>query len=143
MGRGLHYSIRKDKPYFLTMTVVEWIDLFTRKNHKELIVESLDYCQKNKGLHIYGWCLMPSHLHLIGTTDNGFETDLSFETARFLVASYLPVDRSFKTVSLEWWIRNRTTTKKEFPNCLKRGRNTAQRRVNLQLFYELLFPVLL
>ena len=73
MARGLHYSIRKDKPYFLTMTVVEWIDLFTRKNHKELIVESLDYCQKNKGLHIYGWCLMPSHLHLIGTTDNGFE----------------------------------------------------------------------
>ena len=101
MGRGLHYSIRKDKPYFLTMTVVEWIDLFTRKNHKELIVESLDYCQKNNGLHIYGWCLMQSHLHLIGTTDNGFETDLSFEAACFLAASYLPVDRSLKTVSLD------------------------------------------
>jgi len=54
-----------EKAYFLTMTVVGWIDVFTRKNHKLLIVESLKYCQKKKGLEIYGWCLMPSHLHLI------------------------------------------------------------------------------
>lgn len=73
MRSGLHYSIRKDKSYFLTMTIVEWIDLFTRKNHKELIVESLKYCMKNKGLHIYGWCLMPSHLHMIANTEIGFE----------------------------------------------------------------------
>lgn len=51
--------------YFITMTVVEWIDIFTRKEQKLLIVDSLKYCQQNKGLEIYGWCLMPGHLHLI------------------------------------------------------------------------------
>ena len=29
------------------------------------MVESLRYCQQNKGLEIYGFVLMPSHLHLI------------------------------------------------------------------------------
>ena len=55
----------QEKAYFLTLTVVGWIDVFTRKNHKFVIVNSLKYCQKHKGLEIYAWCLMPSHLHLI------------------------------------------------------------------------------
>ena len=66
---GHHYSIKTDYAYFLTMTVVDWIDLFTRKNHKQLIVDSLKYCCLQKGLQIFGWCLMPSHLHLIANTD--------------------------------------------------------------------------
>jgi putative transposase len=53
------------KAYFITATVVGWIDVFTRKNHKMLIVDSLQYCQKNKGLEIYGYCLMSNHLHMI------------------------------------------------------------------------------
>jgi REP element-mobilizing transposase RayT len=64
-----------DKPYFLTMTVVGWVDVFTRKSHKLTIIRSLQYCQKNKGLEIFAWCLMPSHLHLIARS-NG-ENDLS------------------------------------------------------------------
>jgi len=54
-----------DKAYFLTMTVVGWIDVFTRKNHMLTVVNSLKHCQEHKGLEIFGWCLMPSHLHLI------------------------------------------------------------------------------
>ena len=51
--------------YFMTLTVVDWVDIFIRKNHKLKLLESLIYCQNNKGLEIYGWCLMSSHLHLI------------------------------------------------------------------------------
>ena len=61
-----NYKIaNKHSAYFLTMTVVGWIDLFTRPNHKLLIIDSLKYCQEQKGLELYGYCLMPSHLHLI------------------------------------------------------------------------------
>lgn len=60
------YKIREiDKAYFVTLTVVDWIDVFTRKKHKLLLVNSLQYCQQHKGLAIFGWCLMPSHLHTI------------------------------------------------------------------------------
>ncbi len=55
----------KEKAYFVTMTVVGWIDVFTRKNHKMQIVKSLQFCQKNKGLEIFAWCLMSNHLHMI------------------------------------------------------------------------------
>lgn len=59
-----------NKAYFITTTVVDWIDLFTRKSMKNILVDSLKYCQKNKGLMIYAWCLMPSHLHLICSSNS-------------------------------------------------------------------------
>jgi len=61
-----NYKIEnKDAAYFITLTVVNWIDLFTRPNHKLLLINSLKYCQQHKGLELYAYCLMPSHLHLI------------------------------------------------------------------------------
>jgi len=36
------------------------------------MIDSLRYCQQNKGLVIYAWCLMPSHLHMICSADDGF-----------------------------------------------------------------------
>jgi putative transposase len=60
------------KAYFLTLTVVGWIDVFTRKNHKITIIDSLRYCQKEKGLVIFGYCLMSSHLHLIVRAESNY-----------------------------------------------------------------------
>ena len=51
--------------YFVTSTIVGWIDLFTRWQLKHVILDSLRYCQKEKELVIHVWCLMPSHLHMI------------------------------------------------------------------------------
>lgn len=55
----------KDKAYFITLTTVGWIDVFTRVNHKMLVVNSLKFCIENKGLELFSYCLMPSHLHCI------------------------------------------------------------------------------
>ena len=70
---GNHYSIRPDKSYFMTLTVIDWIDVFTHINHKMLLIDSLKYCQREKGLNIFAWCLMPSHLHIIANTSIKFE----------------------------------------------------------------------
>jgi putative transposase len=35
--------------YFVSPTVVGWVDLFTRVELKHMVVESLRYCQANKG----------------------------------------------------------------------------------------------
>ena len=43
-----------DKAYFVTLTVVGWIDVFARKNHKLLMIDSLSYCQDgNQAKEIY------------------------------------------------------------------------------------------
>jgi putative transposase len=51
--------------YFLTFTIVDWVDVFTRKEHKIVITDSLNYCIENKGLEVFAWCLMSNHLHLV------------------------------------------------------------------------------
>jgi hypothetical protein len=39
--------------YFITITTVGWIDVFTRLKQKFVIIDSLKYCQKERGLEIY------------------------------------------------------------------------------------------
>ena len=51
--------------YFVTFTVIEWIDIFIRPSYNEILVEGLKYCQKEKGLRVYAFCIMTSHIHLI------------------------------------------------------------------------------
>lgn len=58
-----------DVAYFITITVVGWIDVFTRLRQKYVIVNALKYCQKYKGLEIYAYCIMGSHIHLLCKAD--------------------------------------------------------------------------
>ena len=51
--------------YFITLTTVGWIDIFTRLNQKHVIINALKYCQSNKGLEIYAFVVMHSHLHIL------------------------------------------------------------------------------
>lgn len=63
--------IKSDGIYFVTGTVVGWIDIFTRTIYKEILLDSLRYCQKNQGLCIHAWVLMPNHFHLICSAKDG------------------------------------------------------------------------
>ena len=70
---GDRYKIAEQNGvYYITLTVVNWIDVFTRKDYKYIIVDSLKYCQDNKGLVLYGWVLMSNHLHIIAKADDEF-----------------------------------------------------------------------
>ncbi len=50
---------------FLTLTIVEWIDLFTRKELCEIVIENLAFCRKEKGLLVFAYVIMSNHIHLI------------------------------------------------------------------------------
>jgi putative transposase len=64
----------KEGLYFVSFATVNWIDVFIRPVYYEIITESLIYCQKNLGLELYCWCIMPSHIHLIfSANDNNPE----------------------------------------------------------------------
>ncbi len=58
--------------YFLTFTVTDWVDVFTRQAYKYEIVHSLNFCVGNKGLTIFAWCLMSNHIHLVCRAKEGF-----------------------------------------------------------------------
>lgn len=54
-----------DKLYFVSFAVTNWIDLFIRNEYREDILKSRRYCQADKDLELYGWCIKTSHVHLI------------------------------------------------------------------------------
>jgi putative transposase len=68
------YKTYPNGTFFVTLTVVGWIDVFTRADYGELIVDSLNHCIERKGLKVYAWVLMSNHLHLVAQS----ETNLSF-----------------------------------------------------------------
>lgn len=51
--------------YFLSTAVVNWIDVFTRTEYKNIILDSLKYCVSKKGMILYGYVIMTNHIHLI------------------------------------------------------------------------------
>ena len=59
-------------PHFITFAVINWIDALSRPAYKDIIVDSLKYCQLEKGLIINGWIIMNNHVHLIGRCKTSF-----------------------------------------------------------------------
>ena len=85
-----NYKFRdQQKLYFVSFATVNWIDVFIRREYKDIFVDSLKYCQQNKGLELYAWCIMSSHVHLImGTIGEKMEDilrDLKRHTAKALL----------------------------------------------------------
>jgi REP element-mobilizing transposase RayT len=58
-------------PTFVTSTVVGWVDAFSREQYKEIVCDSLKFCIKNKGLKLHAWVIMPNHLHMIVSCQQG------------------------------------------------------------------------
>ncbi|TAF77750.1 MAG: transposase [Bacteroidetes bacterium] len=58
--------------YFVSFATVGWIDVFTREVYRNVIIDSIKYCQKSKGLELFAWCLMTIHVHLIARAADGF-----------------------------------------------------------------------
>ncbi|HRN79017.1 MAG TPA: transposase [Ferruginibacter sp.] len=60
------YKFRdNNKLYFTTFTVTNWIDLFIRDEYKNILLNCIRFCQREKDLEVYAWCIMTSHAHFI------------------------------------------------------------------------------
>lgn len=57
--------------YYLTCTLVGWVDLFTRRQCSQILIDSFNYCKENKGLILYAYVIMGSHIHLLAAAKEG------------------------------------------------------------------------
>ena len=62
--------------YFITFTIVSWIDVFTRPVYKDLFLESVQYCQENKGFKVHAYCIMTNHVHFIASAEGNRLSDI-------------------------------------------------------------------
>ncbi len=65
MSTGGYKIINNDRIHFISFAVVEWVDVFTRKEYKDILLDSIRYCQKEKGLILYAWCIKSNHVHMM------------------------------------------------------------------------------
>ena len=68
-----HTILEQQGCSYLTLNVVDCIDIFIRPVYKQVIVESLNYFIDKKGLTVYAWCLMTNHLHLIASARESYK----------------------------------------------------------------------
>ena len=77
--------------YFLTLQVVGWVDVFTRKRYRDIVVDSFNYCIAQKGLSVHAWCIMSNHMHCILSSKTGVLSDtlrdLKRHTSKQILAS--------------------------------------------------------
>lgn len=66
---GFEYVIRdQGAVHYVTFTVHQSVDVFTRSAYVDVLLNSLKYCKDNNGLEIFGWVIMSNHCHLIVRT---------------------------------------------------------------------------
>jgi len=105
---GIKNKISEGHLYFLTLTVIDWVDVFTRPEYKYIIVDSLSYCQKNKGLELYGWCLMTNHLHLIAGVKEGYNlSEILRDFKKYTSKSIVQAISENPIESRKKWLLNR------------------------------------
>ena len=51
--------------YFYTVAILDWIPLLRTDKFKQIVLNSLIYLVKNEKLIVYGFVIMPNHIHII------------------------------------------------------------------------------
>ena len=85
------YKIRDQQAvHFITFATVQWIDVFTRSDYVNILIDSFANCQKEKGLLIYAYYIIPNHLHLIISAVNNNLYDIIRDFKKFTAVAKLP-----------------------------------------------------
>lgn len=104
MSQGGYKIINKEAIHFITFAVVEWMDVFTRKEYKNILIDSLKHCQKEKGLVIYAWCIMSNHIHLAVAAKNEDLSDILRDFKKYTSKQIVKAIEESKVESRKEWM---------------------------------------
>ena len=90
--------------YFITCTVTQWVDVFTRKEYIDILLNSLRFCQKKKGLEIFSWVVMTNHIHLIISTHKDNLSDIIRDFKKFTSKQIVEAIESNPKESRKRWL---------------------------------------
>ncbi len=91
--------------YYLTFQVVYWIDIFSRKECRDIVIDSLRYCQQEKGLEIFGYVLMFNHLHLLTRSSTGELSSTIRDFKKFTSKKLIDYVSQSRESRKEWMLR--------------------------------------
>ena len=105
------YTIKDQEGiHFVTFTVHQWADVFTRKMYTEILLDSIKFCQTNKGLKVYAWVVMSNHCHLIVSSSkdplSDIIRDLKKFTSKKIIESIAQNEKESRKNWLLWLLNN-------------------------------------
>ena len=99
------YQIHKqDAAYFLTMTAVEWVEVLSRREAKQLICDSLNHCIEQKGLEVFAYVIMSNHLHLVVRARQGNLSDIVRDFKKYTSSALIRMLRQPGESRREWLV---------------------------------------
>ncbi|WP_316770030.1 REP-associated tyrosine transposase [Pedobacter frigiditerrae] len=102
---GLTYTIKNQEgQYFITCTVHQWADVFTRELYKEILLDSIRHCQKHKGLQVYGWVLMSNHIHMIISSNKNKLSDIVRDFKKYTATKIVEAISNNASESRRGWL---------------------------------------
>ena len=104
---GFSYTVKdQGAVYFLTFTVHQWADVFTRSIYIDEVLMNLRYCQEHKGLEIFAWVVMTNHIHLIVRAKNENLSDVIRDFKKFTSKSiYRLIENNPKESRKNWLLK--------------------------------------
>ena len=100
--------------YFVSFATVYWIEVFTRQDYFSILEEAIIHCRAEKGMEVFAYCFMPSHVHLIFRSENedpsGLLRDFKGFTARKMLKA---IEENPQESRKEWilWMMERAGKK--------------------------------
>ena len=105
-----------DELYFVTLTVTNWIDVFTRRIYNDFIIDNLTWCQQHKKLNIYAYVIMTNHIHMVANVTDGSLGDVLRDFKTYTSKELLKLIRNNDQESRrDWMIKQFETAGKYNP----------------------------
>jgi putative transposase len=96
--------VEQNALHYVTFQVVKWIDIFTRKVYRDIVIDSLKFCQANKGLEVYAFMIMSNHIHLMIRSDKGTLSDTIGEMKSFTAKKIFNAIETESESRKEWML---------------------------------------
>lgn len=106
--------------YFMTFTVVGWIDLFSRKLYRDIFLKNMAHCRKHKGLRVGAYVMMTNHVHVIWRSETGKLSDTLRDFKSFCTKEFITAIQNESESRRDWLLHmfefyaNRTSQNKDF-----------------------------
>jgi len=103
---GFAYRVHdQSAAHFVTFTVHQWVDVFTRRAYSEILIESLNFCTQHKGLKVYAYVIMSNHCHLVIQSSKGRLSDLIRDIKRHTATKIMEaIENNFRESRRAWLI---------------------------------------
>ena len=93
--------------HFLTLQVIDWVDVFTRRIYRDIVLDSLTYCRQNKGLELYGYVIMSNHVHIMVRAKQENLPDVVRDLKKFTATRIIKEITSSEVESRKDWMLKR------------------------------------